>query len=149
MWLLCANGLLYLAYGVASGHLRRKLLPVRPRDVARDAALALRFRLPHETGKYNAVQRALYLVVLLLGVLLVASGLSIWKPVQFSWLTALFGGFDFARRVHFVAMAGVVGFVVVHLMLVLLVPRTLPPMVTGRARRSTHRIDHAHERTRA
>ncbi|MGF6702829.1 thiosulfate reductase cytochrome b subunit [Paraburkholderia sp. MM5496-R1] len=149
MWLLCANGLLYLAYGVASGHLRRKLLPVRARELARDAALALRLRLPHETGKYNAVQRALYLLVLLLGVLLVASGLSIWKPVQLSWLTALFGGFDFARRVHFVAMAGVVGFVVVHLLLVLLVPRTLPPMVTGRARRNAQRIDQASERTRA
>ncbi|MGF6788820.1 cytochrome b/b6 domain-containing protein [Paraburkholderia tuberum] len=149
MWLLCANGLLYLAYGVASGHLRRKLLPVRARELARDAALALRLRLPHETGKYNAVQRALYLLVLLLGVLLVASGLSIWKPVQLSWLTALFGGFDFARRVHFVAMAGVVGFVVVHLLLVLLVPRTLPPMVTGRARRNAQRIDQASQRTRA
>ncbi|MGF6742124.1 cytochrome b/b6 domain-containing protein [Paraburkholderia atlantica] len=149
MWLLCVNGLLYLVYGVASGDLRRKLLPVRAHDVARDAALALRFRLPHETGRYNAVQRALYLLVLLLGVLLVASGLSIWKPVQFSWLTMLFGGFDFARRVHFVAMAGVVGFVVVHLLLVLLVPRTLPPMFTGRARHGTHRIDQAPQRTRA
>ncbi len=143
MWLLCANGLLYLAYGIGAGHFKRKLLPVHPREIAHDAALALRFRLPHDTGKYNAVQRALYLLVLCLGVLLVASGLSIWKPVQFSWLTALFGGFDFARRVHFVAMAGVVGFVVIHLMLVLLVPRTLLPMLTGRA---GHR---AHEGTRA
>jgi thiosulfate reductase cytochrome b subunit len=138
MWLLCANGLLYLAYGIGSGHLRRKLLPVHPRDIAHDAALALRLRLPHDIGSYNAVQRALYLLVLGLGVLLVASGLSIWKPVQLGWLTALFGGFDFARRVHFVAMAGVVGFVVVHLALVLLVPRTLPPMLTGRARRAAH-----------
>jgi len=149
MWLLCANGLLYLTYGLASGHLRRKLLPVRPREVARDAMLALRFRLPHDTGRYNAVQRALYLLVLVLGVLLVASGLSIWKPVQFSWLTALFGGFDFARRVHFVAMAGVAGFVVVHLALVLLVPRTLPPMFTGRARHDSHDPREAQERTRA
>ncbi|MCC8394762.1 cytochrome b/b6 domain-containing protein [Paraburkholderia sp. MMS20-SJTR3] len=148
MWLLCANGLLYLAYGVTSGHLRRKLLPVRARDVARDAALALRFRLPHESGRYNAVQRALYLSVLLLGALLVASGLSIWKPVQLSWLTALFGGFDFARRVHFVAMVGVAGFVVVHLLLVLLVPRTLPPMFTGRTRRRAHRTDEASNRAR-
>ncbi|CAE6815820.1 Putative protein-methionine-sulfoxide reductase subunit YedZ1 [Paraburkholderia nemoris] len=138
MWLLCANGLLYLVYGIGRGHFRRKLLPVYPRDVVHDAALAMRLKLPHDTGKYNAVQRALYLFVLFLGVLLVASGLSIWKPVQFSWLTALFGGFDFARRVHFVAMAGVVGFVVVHLALVLLVPRTLLPMLTGRARLSTH-----------
>ena len=139
MWLLCANGLVYLTYGLASRHLQRQLLPVHPREVIHDALLAMRLRLPHETGRYNAVQRALYLMVLLLGVLLVASGLSIWKPVQFAWLTALFGGFDFARKVHFGAMAGVVAFVVVHLALVMLVPRTLLPMFTGRAmkRRTT------------
>src|SRR5258708_18948998 len=117
MWLLCANGLVYLTYGFASGRFRQRFLPVHLRDVVHDAVRALKFQLPHETGTYNAVQRLLYIVVLVLGVLLVASGLSIWKPVQFSWLTTLFGGFDFARRVHFVAMAGVVGFVVVHLAL--------------------------------
>jgi hypothetical protein len=104
----------------------------------RDVAARGKRHLPHETGVYNAVQRLLYIVVLLLGVLLVASGLSIWKPVQFDWLANFFGGYDFARRVHFAAMAGVVGFVVVHLALVLLVPRTLPSMVTGRARRVVH-----------
>jgi len=134
MWLLCANGLIYLVYGFASGRFRQRFLPLHPREVVQDALRAVTLKLPHETGRYNAVQRLLYVVVLLLGVLLVASGLSIWKPVQFSWLTALFGGFDFARRVHFVAMAGVVGFVVVHLALVILVPRTLRPMVTGRAK---------------
>jgi thiosulfate reductase cytochrome b subunit len=138
MWLLVGNGLVYLAHGLATRHLRRHLLPVRPREVLRDFMRALRFQLPHEVGSYNAVQRLLYVAVLLLGVLLVASGLSIWKPVQFWWLAALFGGFDFARRVHFVAMAGVVGFVVVHLALVMLVPRTLPSMITGRARQAVH-----------
>ena len=138
MWLLVANGLVYLTHGFASPHFRQHFLPLRLRDVLRDAVRALTFRLPHEIGVYNAVQRLLYVVVLLLGVLLVASGLSIWKPVQFSWLTDLFGGYDFARRVHFAAMAGVVGFVVVHLALVILVPRTLPSMITGRARRVAH-----------
>jgi thiosulfate reductase cytochrome b subunit len=138
MWLLVANGLVYVAHGFATRHFRKHFLPVHPRDVLRDATRALTFRLPHETGVYNAVQRLLYIVVLLLGVLLVASGLSIWKPVQFFWLADLFGGYDFARRVHFVAMAGVVGFVVVHLALVILVPRTLPSMFTGRARRVVH-----------
>jgi thiosulfate reductase cytochrome b subunit len=138
MWLLVGNGLVYLAHGLATRHLRRHLLPVRPREVLRDFMRALRFQLPHEVGSYNAVQRLLYVAVLLLGVLLVASGLSIWKPVQFWWLAAMFGGFDFARRVHFVAMAGVVGFVVVHLALVMLVPRTLPSMITGRARQAVH-----------
>jgi thiosulfate reductase cytochrome b subunit len=133
MWLLCANGLIYLGYGVGSGYLRRRLLPLAPREVWRDLVAAIRLRLPHQSTGYNAVQRASYIGVLLLGVLLVASGLAIWKPVQLAPLTALFGGFDFARRVHFVAMAGVVGFVVIHLAMVLLVPRTLLSMLSGRA----------------
>lgn len=133
MWLLAANGLLYVAYGVTSGHFRRHLLPVYPADVARDMKLAVQMKLPHKTGSYNAVQRLSYLGVLALGMLMVASGLSIWKPVQFDGLVELFGGYDFARRVHFFAMAGIVAFVVVHLLLVLIVPRTLLPMFTGRA----------------
>lgn len=133
MWLLCANALLYLAYGIATRHFRRHFLPLSARGVLRDASLAIRLRLPHRPGSYNAVQRLMYVAVLLLGVLVVASGLAIWKPVQLDWLAALFGGFDMARHVHFVAMAGIVGFVVVHLALVILVPSTLLPMLTGRA----------------
>lgn len=95
--------------------------------------LAVQMKLPHRTGSYNAVQRLSYLGVLALGVLVVASGLSIWKPVQFDGLVELFGGYDFARRVHFFAMAGIVAFVVVHLLLVVIVPKTLLPMFTGRA----------------
>ncbi|OWY27045.1 cytochrome b/b6 domain-containing protein [Herbaspirillum robiniae] len=134
MWLLVANGLFYLAYGAASGHFRRHLLPLRARDVVSDAAQALRFRLAHRPGIYNAVQKLLYWAVMLLGVLVVLSGLSIWKPVQLDWLVDLFGGFDFARKVHFAAMAGIAGFVLVHLALVAIVPSTLLPMVTGRGR---------------
>lgn len=133
MWLLVGNGLVYLAAGMASGHLRRDLLDVTPRAVARDAAAALKLRLPHTPGRYNAVQKVLYVGVLLLGVLIVLSGLAIWKPVQLGGLTDLFGGFAAARVVHFCAMAGIGLFVAVHLLLVILVPRTLPPMITGRA----------------
>lgn len=133
MWLLVANGLLYALYGIASGHFRREFLPIRAGELLRDAGRALTFRLEHEAGRYNAVQRFAYVVVLLLGVLVVASGLSIWKPVQLAWLVGLFGGFDFARNVHFAAMAGIASFVAIHLLLVLLVPRTLLPMVTGHA----------------
>jgi thiosulfate reductase cytochrome b subunit len=133
MWLLAVNGLLYVAYGVASGHFRRHFLPVEPRDVLHDARLALRLKLPHRAGSYNAVQRLSYVGVLVLGVLVVASGLSIWKPVQFDGLVDLFGGYDFARRVHFIAMSGIAAFIVLHLVLVALVPKTLLPMVTGRA----------------
>jgi thiosulfate reductase cytochrome b subunit len=133
MWLLAANGLVYLAYGLASGHFRREMLPVTPQAVAHDLALAARFELPHRPGRYNAVQRASYLGVLVLGVLMVASGVSIWKPVQLEALVDLFGGYDIARRVHFFAMAGIVAFVVLHLVLVAIVPKTLWPMFSGRA----------------
>jgi thiosulfate reductase cytochrome b subunit len=133
MWLLVANGLIYAGYGFASGHFRRVLLPIRPAELMRDLRQALRFELPHRLGIYNAVQRLLYIVVLLLGVLIVASGLSIWKPVQLFWLTDLFGGYDVARKVHFVAMAGIAGFIVIHLLLALIVPRTILPMISGRA----------------
>lgn len=135
MWLLVGNGLIYLAYGLASGHFRRHFLPLRVPEVLRDLKLALTFKLPHTVpGAYNAVQRLMYTGVLLLGMLVVASGLAIWKPVQFDWLVALMGGFDTARVVHFTAMAGIVAFVLVHVLLVLIVPKTLLPMFTGRAR---------------
>ncbi len=135
MWLLVANGLVYLLAGIFNGHLRRDLLNVSVADIRHDLAAALRMRLGHRIGQYNAVQKAMYLGVLLLGLLLVLSGLAIWKPVQLQALTALFGGFAAARVVHFLAMAGIGLFVVVHLVMVLLVPRTLPPMITGRASR--------------
>ena len=134
MWLLVANGLVYVAYGLIGGHFRRSFLPLSPAAVWADLRAALTFRLPHRLGHYNAVQRLLYVAVLLLGLLAVSSGLALWKPVQLHPLSLLFGGYEVTRRVHFVAMAGIVGFVVVHLLLVLLVPRTLPPMITGTAR---------------
>ena len=135
MWLLVANALVYLAYSVASGYFRRTLLPLTPRQVWRDFTAALAFRLEHRSGAYNAVQKLLYIIVLLLGAAAVLSGLAIWKPVQLAPLTALLGGYDTARVVHFLAMAGIVGFILIHLALVILVPRTLLSMVTGVAAR--------------
>ncbi|KPW63740.1 HupC/HyaC/HydC family protein [Pseudomonas syringae pv. broussonetiae] len=131
MWLLVINGLLYVLYGVFSRHFKRDLLPVRPSEVKRDMSDALHFRLAHVKGRYNAVQRLMYWLVLIMGVLVVVSGLAIWKPVQFQGLVALLGGFDFARWVHFGAMTAIGAFVVVHLVLVVLVPSTLLPMITG------------------
>lgn len=133
LWLLVGNGLAYLSYGFFYGHFRRDFLPLSPRDIWRDAIAALTFRLPHKLGAYNAVQRLLYVSVLLMGAGAVVSGLAIWKPVQFQELAGLMGGYEGARLVHFCMMAGIVGFVVVHLALVILVPKTLPPMITGRA----------------
>ena len=141
MWLLFLNLLVYLAYGLISGHFRRALLPVRPREIARDLRAALGGRLAHRVGERNAVQRAMYIGVITVIVLTVLSGLSIWKPVQFQELTALFGGYDVARYVHFFCMTAIVLFLAVHLMLTALVPKVLPPMITGRARLDT-REDH-------
>ncbi|HEX9462143.1 MAG TPA: cytochrome b/b6 domain-containing protein [Alphaproteobacteria bacterium] len=138
MWLLALNGLAYLAYGVLSGHFRRSFLPLTASAVAGDLAAALRFRLPHRIGAYNAVQRLAYVVVILLITAAVLSGLAIWKPVQFQELTAVLGGYDTARWVHFLAMTGIVGFIVVHLALVLIVPKTVLPMITGRATGERH-----------
>jgi thiosulfate reductase cytochrome b subunit len=133
MWLLVANGLVYLVVGLVTGRLRRRLLPVRPSEVARDFRAALTGRLGHaDLGVYNAVQKTLYLGVLLAGVAIVASGLAIWKPVQLQWLAALLGGYEGARLVHFFAMAAVVAFLVVHVVMALLVPRSLRAMIMGR-----------------
>ena len=131
MWVLAINLLVYLAYGLFSGHFRRDLLPITPAGVWRDVRAALAFRLPHALGHYNAVQRLLYAGVVALIVLAVASGLAIWKPVQLQELAWLMGGFDNARIVHFLAMAGIVGFFFVHILLVIIVPKTLPPMIVG------------------
>jgi thiosulfate reductase cytochrome b subunit len=134
MWLLAGAFLLYLAYGILSGHFRRHFLPVGPRSFLRDFVAAATFRLPHTLGVYNAVQRVFYWGVILALTMMIVSGLAIWKPVQLSWLTALFGGFQGARIVHFLFMAAIAGFLAVHLALVALVPRTLQSMVTGHAK---------------
>jgi len=133
MWLLVVNGIFYVTLGLATGRFRRKLLPIYPSQVIADAKAALTFKLAHDNlSHYNAVQKVLYAGVILAGILIVLSGLSIWKPVQFQELTVLFGGYDFARYVHFVAMAAIVGFLVVHVALALLVPKSLRAMVTGK-----------------
>jgi thiosulfate reductase cytochrome b subunit len=133
MWLFVVNGLVYVALGLASGRFRRKLLPVRLADVVGDLRAALTGKLTHDDlSVYNAVQRLLYLGVIGAGVLVVLSGLSIWKPVQVQDLTALFGGYDIARYVHFFAMAAIVAFLIVHVALALLVPKSLRAMIRGR-----------------
>ncbi len=132
MWLLALNGAAYLLYGTLTGRLRERLLPIRLRDLVQTVRDTLRLHVAHEDlTTYNAVQKVLYIVVMLAGVSQVASGLAIWKPVQFSGLTALLGGFQAARLVHFTGMAVVVGFLVVHVALSLLVPQTLWAMLTG------------------
>jgi len=133
MWLLVINGIVYVALGIVTGRFRRKLLPIRPREVIADFLAALRGKLSHDDlSVYNAVQKLLYVGVLIAGVVIVASGVSIWKPVQFKYLTAFFGGYDAARYVHFFAMASIVAFLIAHIALALIVPKSLRAMIVGR-----------------
>ena len=133
MWLLAVNGLVYLVLGIATGRFRRKLLPIHPGDVIADTRAALRGRLSHDDlSVYNAVQKLLYLGVILAGIVIVLSGLAIWKPIQLQELTALFGGYEVARYVHFFAMAAIVGFIVTHIVMALVVPKSLRAMIAGR-----------------
>lgn len=135
MWLLVINGLLYVAYGILSGHFRKKLLPLNPGAALRDVAQALRGKLAHDDLRvYNAAQRAAYLGAIAIAAVLILSGLAIWKPVQFYALGMLMGDYEGARVVHFFAMGALVLFVIVHIVMVALVPRTLPSMITGRVR---------------
>jgi len=133
MWLLGVNGLLYLTGNLASGRLVRRFWPLRPRDVLADFVAALRGKLGHDDlSHYNAVQKLAYLGAIALLVLVVLSGLAVWKSVQFPLLRELMGGFDNARVVHFFAMSGIVAFVVVHVVMVALVPKTFLLMIRGR-----------------
>ena len=142
MWLLVINFVIYLVAGFATGHFRRSLTPVSPVSVAHDLAKALKGKLPHETGSYNAVQKAFYIGVLFAIAATIISGLCVWKPVQFQEIASLMGGYEGARLVHFAGMAAICAFIIVHLALVALVPSTLLPMITGWAR--THAKDEKH-----
>jgi len=133
MWLFAVNGLVYVVLGIVTGRFRRKLLPIRPGEVVADTRLALRGELSYDDlSVYNAVQKLLYLVVIVAGVVIVLSGLAMWKPVQLWWLSALFGGYEPSRYVHFFAMAAIVGFSIIHVVMAFVVPKALRAMITGR-----------------
>jgi thiosulfate reductase cytochrome b subunit len=132
MWVLMFNGLFYLAYGLATGRFRRNFFPIRIHEMLSNVGDALRLRLSHDDiTRYNAVQKLLYVGIILVIILQVISGLVVWKPVQFSEVTALFHDFQGARLVHFICMGAIVGFTVIHVLLALLVPKTIGAMITG------------------
>jgi thiosulfate reductase cytochrome b subunit len=133
MWLLMINGLAYVIMGFVSGRFRKKLLPITSNGVLCDLKAALTFKLAHDDlSTYNYVQRLLYAGIIVVGIVIVLSGLSIWKPVQLQYLTALFGGYDVARYVHFVCMSLIVLFLIIHVALAILVPQSLRAMIVGR-----------------
>ena len=133
MWLLAVNGLIYVVLGVATGRFRRMLVPIRPREVLADTKAALARNLSYDDlSIYNAVQKLLYLGIILVSIVIVLSGLAIWKPVQLQELAAAFGGYTAARYVHFFAMAAIVAFLVIHVIMSFVVPKSLRAMIVGR-----------------
>jgi thiosulfate reductase cytochrome b subunit len=132
MWIFVINGIAYLTYGIVTGRFRQKLFPITVREILATVGDALHFRLTHEDlTVYNAVQKILYLGVMLVGVLIVITGLCLWKPVQFSELAGLFGNFQIIRVIHFLCMSAIAAFILVHVTLALLVPQSLLAMLTG------------------
>lgn len=132
MWLLMANFALYCAYGVISGRFRSKLWPIRSVELVADLRSALAGRLVHDDhSTYNAIQKLLYAGVMGAIALAIVTGFALWKPVQLQALTNLFGGFQGARLVHFLAMAAISGFLLVHVAMALLVPKSLRAMTRG------------------
>jgi thiosulfate reductase cytochrome b subunit len=132
MWIVALNGLAYLFYGTITGRFRRKLFPISLRELVATMRDAFTFRLSHDDlTHYNAVQKVLYVGIIVVGIVVVLSGLALWKPVQFSELATLFYDFQTTRLVHFLCMTAIVLFLVVHVTLTLIVPRSLVAMLTG------------------
>lgn len=133
-WLLILNALVYLGYEAVSGEWRRRAFLPR-----RDSAGALTMfayylrlrRTPPAEDFYNGLQRLAYTSAILFGLVVVLSGLAIYKPVQLHWLTSLFGGYDGARVVHFACLLLLAGFTATHIVLVALHPKTLIAMING------------------
>jgi thiosulfate reductase cytochrome b subunit len=132
MWVLVVNGLIYLVANTLTRRFATRFWPLSLRGLVADMLAALKGHLTHaDPLVYNMVQRFAYLFVTFDGVLLVLSGLVLWKSVQFPVLREILGGYEGARVVHYFAMAALLLFVVVHLVMVLLVPRTVVHMVRG------------------
>ncbi len=113
-WALVLNALVYLIYLGVSGEWRRRLLwKAQPNQ------------------RYNVLQRAAYTSALGLAILEVLSGLAMWKPIQLHRLTALLGGYDLARVLHFLAMLGLFAFLIGHVVMVAIHWRKFPEMITG------------------
>jgi thiosulfate reductase cytochrome b subunit len=132
MWILVINGVAYVAYGLGTGRFRRMFLPIRGREVVLEIGKAFRLTLKHDDiTRYNPVQRLVYVGIIAVISVQVLSGLVVWKPVQFSELTFLFYDFQGARLAHFIGMVAIVGFILVHVALAVIVPRTLIAMLKG------------------
>ncbi|MBX3156162.1 MAG: cytochrome b/b6 domain-containing protein [Deltaproteobacteria bacterium] len=140
MWVFMANGAFYVGYLVKSGELRRRMFwpPRDTRPAVRQLLRYLKIRKDSEpVNLYNGLQRAAYTGAIALGLLEVLSGLAIWKPVTLHRICWLMGGYDSARVIHFLALLGLMLFVVVHVVLVAVHWRQAPHIVTGGPKETT------------
>jgi thiosulfate reductase cytochrome b subunit len=133
-WPFVITGLVYLGFLAFTGEWRSLLF--RFRDIGPAWQMQryyLRLRPEHPAqGKHNPLQKLAYTLIVVTGGLATASGFAIYKPVQLSWLTAVFGGYELARYWHFLFVWVFVAFTLVHVVLVLLVdPASLRSMITG------------------
>jgi thiosulfate reductase cytochrome b subunit len=132
MWLLFFNGLFYLGMNIVTRRVFTKFTPLNISGLFCDMGAVLKLRLTHnDPTHYNMIQKFLYLGIIAVLTLMVLSGLVMWKPVQFPVLRTLLGDYDVARIIHFVGMSAIVGFVILHVAMVAIVPRTLKGMITG------------------
>ena len=134
MWVLVFNGLLYLGVNIYTKRLWRQFFPINPKAVITDLFDAFKGRLGHDLKTYNAVQKLAYVFVMLDLVVIVLSGLVLWKSVQFPLLREAMGGYEGARLVHFFAMVALCGFILVHVIMALLVPKSIIAMIWGYVR---------------
>jgi thiosulfate reductase cytochrome b subunit len=123
----------YLALNLTGSRFRLKFLPLSAAALWTDLRAALRGRLSHSDPRhYNALQRVAYLTIVVVLAVMLLSGLALWKSVQLSLLANAMGGYEAVRRIHFWAMAAIVAFVLGHVAMVALVPRSLLTMIRGR-----------------
>jgi thiosulfate reductase cytochrome b subunit len=134
MWLFVTNGIFYLGMGIFTGRFHRLLLPLRLVDLRDDTIASLHGRLSHaDIAKFNAIQKLAYLAAIAASILIVLSGLVVFKSVQFPHLRDLLGGYDNARLIHFACMAVLIAFSLVHVTAALFVPKTIVAMIRGHA----------------
>jgi thiosulfate reductase cytochrome b subunit len=142
-WLFVANLLVYFAFGIANGHLRRDLLPsrqqLRPRSLFHDLLDHLRLKFPRGevARQYNPIQKLTYLgVIFVLLPVMILTGLTMSPGIDaiLPWLVDIFGGRQSARTIHFIAASLIVLFVLVHVAMVFLAGpiNELRSMITGR-----------------
>lgn len=133
MWLFFFNGLLYITLSILTGRFQQRFLPINLKGFFDDFFFALKGKLNHDNfNQYNMVQKVAYLSVILDGFFIIISGLVLWKSVQFPFLRDVMGSYDTARLIHFIAMSYMCLFIIIHLTMVALVPKTLILMIRGR-----------------